>query len=128
MELSNSSDVAIGQNFANSEIQASQCLAATEDIGGLIGTAFVARDMARIVDALEEDGLLRYWGKHIQKKNLLPVHCLTPPGFSYGTLLGATFAAMFPEKVGSMVIDGNVNVHEYYSGRYVSRNLDRKPS
>ncbi|KIW72681.1 hypothetical protein PV04_00859 [Phialophora macrospora] len=102
MVLSNASDVALGQNFANSEIQASQCQAATEDIGGLVGTAFVARDMARIVDALGEDGLLRYWG------------------FSYGTLLGATFAAMFPEKVGKMVIDGNVNVHEYYSGWDVS--------
>ncbi|ETI28736.1 hypothetical protein G647_01187 [Cladophialophora carrionii CBS 160.54] len=100
--LSNASDVAIGQNFANAEIQAAQCLAATKDIGGLIGTAFVARDMARIVDALGEDGLLRYWG------------------FSYGTVLGATFAAMFPEKVGKIVIDGNVNVHEYYSGWDVS--------
>ena len=31
--------------------------------GDLVGTAFVARDMMQIVDALNEDGLLRYWGK-----------------------------------------------------------------
>lgn len=28
----------------------------------LVGTAFVARDMMRVVDALGEDGLLRYYG------------------------------------------------------------------
>lgn len=27
-----------------------------------MGTAFVVRDMMRIVDALGEDGMLRYWG------------------------------------------------------------------
>ena len=37
-------------------------------------------------------------------------------GFSYGTALGATFSAMFPDKVDKVVLDGNVNVHEYYSG------------
>ncbi len=63
MTLANSSNVALGQDFAASEIQALQCLNATEDIGGLMGTAFVARDMAQIVDALGEDGLLRYWGE-----------------------------------------------------------------
>lgn len=31
--------------------------------GELIGTAFTARDMMRVLDALGEDGLLRYWGE-----------------------------------------------------------------
>lgn len=31
--------------------------------GELIGTAFTARDLMQIVDAVEEDGLLRYWGE-----------------------------------------------------------------
>ncbi|KQY23604.1 transporter [Cellulomonas sp. Root485] len=31
---------------------------------------------------------------------------LTYLGFSYGTLLGATYAALFPEKVGRLVLDG----------------------
>ena len=29
----------------------------------LIGTTFTARDMISVVDTLEEDGLLRYWGR-----------------------------------------------------------------
>ena len=31
--------------------------------GDLVGTAFVARDMMQFVDALDEDGLLRYFGE-----------------------------------------------------------------
>lgn len=30
-------------------------------------------------------------------------------GFSYGTQLGATYAALFPQRVGSMVLDGAIN-------------------
>ena len=55
---STSSDVVMGQQFAEAEIQALQCQAATKNTGELIGTAFVARDMARIVDALGEDGIV----------------------------------------------------------------------
>ena len=42
---------------------AEQCLEKAGNVGELIGTAFVARDMMQIVDALGGDGLLRYWGK-----------------------------------------------------------------
>jgi pimeloyl-ACP methyl ester carboxylesterase len=35
-------------------------------------------------------------------------------GFSYGTLLGATTAAMFPDRIDKMVFDGVVNAHNYY--------------
>ncbi|KAM0280746.1 hypothetical protein ACHAQH_003916 [Verticillium albo-atrum] len=49
-----------------------------------------------VVDSLEEDGMLRYWG------------------FSYGTTLGATLAGMFPERIDRMIIDGVQNPHEYY--------------
>jgi pimeloyl-ACP methyl ester carboxylesterase len=39
------------------------------------------------------------------------------PGASYGTALGQIFAAMFPEKVDKMVLDGVLNPHEYIAGR-----------
>jgi pimeloyl-ACP methyl ester carboxylesterase len=35
-------------------------------------------------------------------------------GFSYGTTLGATLVAMFPDKVDKVILDGVQNPHEYY--------------
>lgn len=71
--------------------------------GELLGTGYVARDMIRIVDTLDKDGLLNYWG------------------FSYGSALGATVAAMFPERMGKVVLDGVLNPLDYFSGRDVSQ-------
>lgn len=64
----------------------------------LVGTSFVARDIKAIAEALGEDGLIRFWG------------------FSYGTVLGATLAAMFPDKVDRFTLDGNVSPIDYYYG------------
>lgn len=79
---------------------ADSCALQANETGTLIGTAFTARDMMEIVDALGEDGLLRYYG------------------WSYGTALGSYAAAMFPERVERMVLDGNVNPHDYQAGHY----------
>ncbi|GAA5978813.1 hypothetical protein JCM5350_004830 [Sporobolomyces pararoseus] len=50
-------------------------------------TAFTARDMLSIAEHLGEEKV-NYWG------------------FSYGTILGATFSAMFPDKVNRFILDG----------------------
>ncbi|KAA8911418.1 Alpha/Beta hydrolase protein [Sphaerosporella brunnea] len=69
------------------------------------GTPNVARDMLAIVEAswnrLGVDGSkkgLRYWG------------------FSYGTALGQTFATMYPDRVERLVLDGVVDMDDYYIG------------
>ncbi|KAH7334279.1 TAP-like protein-domain-containing protein [Rhizoctonia solani] len=59
------------------------------------GTVAVAKDMERIVQALGEDGL-----------NFL--------GYSYGSILGATFAAMRPNLVKRMVLDGVSDAETYF--------------
>ena len=79
---------------------ADACYNAMNETGSYIGSAFVARDMMKIVDALGEDGLLRYYG------------------WSYGTALGSYVAAMFPERVERVVLDANVNPHDYQAGHY----------
>ncbi|KAH8666941.1 proteinase [Xylariales sp. PMI_506] len=96
LTFSNASDVALGRLWARGAINANLCYERANKTGALIGTAFVARDLMTVVDALDEDGLLRYWG------------------FSYGTTLGATAAAMFPDKIDKMILDGVQNPHDYY--------------
>ena len=39
-----------------------QCAEARKDNGELVRTAFAAGSVLQIVDALDEDGLLRVWG------------------------------------------------------------------
>lgn len=63
-----------------------------------LGTTFVARDMREIMLAIGETSL-NYWG------------------FSYGSILGATFAAMFPELVNRMVLDGVAEAPIWFNDR-----------
>lgn len=41
-------------------------------------------------------------------------------GFSYGTLLGATFASLYPEKVLRVALDGVCDAEDYYAGTWLS--------
>ena len=59
-------ETAPAETWANAAVVANICAAHNERkksrTGELVGTAYVVRDMMRIVDALGEDGLLRFWG------------------------------------------------------------------
>ncbi|KAF5875581.1 putative alpha beta-hydrolase protein [Botrytis fragariae] len=55
---------------------------------------------------LETKGKLVYWG------------------FSYGTLLGSTFAAMFPDRVGRLVLDGVVDADHYVAPIWLESQRD----
>jgi pimeloyl-ACP methyl ester carboxylesterase len=83
-----------------------------------VSTALVARDMVEIVDAVDEER--RYWLSQtkspqaqvvLEEDSSLPL--LNYWGFSYGTMLGNTFASMFPERVGRMILDGVVDAPDY---------------
>ncbi|KAL1600707.1 hypothetical protein SLS60_007095 [Paraconiothyrium brasiliense] len=80
------------------------------DIGRFLGTPFVVRDMVRIIDALDEDGLLRFWGR------------------SYSTILGQTFAAMFPDRIDRMLLDSNVRANDYYGGSWLTATFGTEKS
>jgi hypothetical protein len=86
--LGNSSDVALGRLWTRGTINAHLCYQKSKATGSLIGTAFVARDLISVVDALGEDGMLRYWGE--QKVQVSVTRLTNALGFSYGTTLGAT--------------------------------------
>ena len=60
---SNSSDAALGLVWAYNDLLAETCYNKLADIGDLVGTAFAARDLIQVVDALGGDRKLRYWGE-----------------------------------------------------------------
>jgi len=93
----NSSDTALGYNWAALKAYGLMCQENIGEVGQYLSTAFVARDIMNIVDAIGE-GDLRYWGQ------------------SYGTFLGATIAAMFPDRIEAMVLDGVLNPLHYQDG------------
>ncbi|KDR84381.1 hypothetical protein GALMADRAFT_237210 [Galerina marginata CBS 339.88] len=82
-------------------------LAQDRDNGFLahVTTDNVARDMLSIVEAHGQTKL-RYWG------------------ISYGSVLGATFASMFPDKVERLIIDGVLDMEGYYSTDWANEILD----
>ncbi|KAJ7474215.1 TAP-like protein-domain-containing protein [Mycena latifolia] len=65
----------------------------------------VARDMLRITEAFGWDKL-QFWG------------------ISYGSVLGSTFATLFPDKVGRLVIDGILDADAWYSTNLTSELTD----
>ncbi|VUC29763.1 unnamed protein product [Clonostachys rosea] len=112
------SDTGLGKTWAIGQAAAEKCYQGHGEVGSLIGTAFAVRDMMEIVNALEPDGMLRYWGRwtphgHFERKNANAHSCI---GASYGTILGATAAAMFPDRIDRMVLDGVAIPEDYYGG------------
>ncbi|KAI0173002.1 alpha/beta-hydrolase [Hypoxylon sp. FL1284] len=66
-----------------------------------ISTASHARDLLELLHQTGQEKL-KYWG------------------FSYGTILGGVFAAMYPDKVERLVSDGNVDYREWHLQPYIN--------
>jgi pimeloyl-ACP methyl ester carboxylesterase len=88
-----------GQTLAFSKLQGLAC--SQVDSGKYISTALVATDMLYISEALGDERL-NYWG------------------FSYGSILGNTFAQLYPESVGRMIVDGVCDAEDYYDGKWLA--------
>jgi pimeloyl-ACP methyl ester carboxylesterase len=98
------------------------------------GTPNVAQDMLSIVEAWdrwsskESSGSLQVKSSvELRRRDGQPSGLSTKGklvywGFSYGTVLGATFATMFPDKVGRMVLDGVADSDQWFLEN-VSRSL-----
>ncbi|KAG8717831.1 hypothetical protein FRC09_013598 [Ceratobasidium sp. 395] len=105
-----------------------------------VSTALVVQDIERIVEALGEDGL-NYWGRipvpfelklsnpkfglewglEFDRMNRSMAGGNTDDNifsFSYGTILGSTFAAMRPHLVKRMVLDGVSDSESYHNDIY----------
>ncbi|SJX62106.1 uncharacterized protein SRS1_12955 [Sporisorium reilianum f. sp. reilianum] len=98
-------DSEIGSQVASSTLLSELCAddPFVSEHGKYVGTTAVARDM-QLLHRFFGDKRINYWG------------------FSYGTVLGSTFADMFPQDVNRLIIDGVVDVPNYMQGLW-STNL-----
>ena len=80
-------DAGLAESIADNKAIAAQCAEKTGPVLGHIDTASAAKDLD-ILRAVLNDTKLNYLG------------------YSYGTFLGSTYASLFPDNVGRMVLDG----------------------
>ncbi|KAJ6604115.1 hypothetical protein DFH09DRAFT_1441973 [Mycena vulgaris] len=102
----NASSTALNQEWAHWQLMGQ--LAAARNNGDYLRhmtTDNIARDMLRITEAFGYEKL-QYWG------------------ISYGSVLGATFASLFPDKVGRLIIDGVLDMDAYYSANLTPQMAD----
>lgn len=99
--------VELGEVYARAAILAKRCNEANKESIDYVGTTSTARDM-RIITAAEWEGKLDESGNPRRKG-------LQYWGFSYGSVLGITYAAMFPDDVERIVVDGLINIPDYFN-------------
>jgi len=90
-------DGSIAANVALARTEAQKCAATAGENLRHFTTANTARDLERIREALGEKKI-SYWGQ------------------SYGTYLGAVYSSLYPERTDRMVLEGNVDPTEVWSG------------
>jgi pimeloyl-ACP methyl ester carboxylesterase len=135
-----SSDAALGRLWAMSNAFGSSCALHKggendPDIKQYMATAFVAQDMLQIVERHAEyntEQVLQATHDNVvehDSSDAAPVQAeakLQYWGFSYGTLLGSTFASMFPNRLGRVVLDGVVNDWDYKHSLGVGSLMDNE--
>ncbi|KAK3313169.1 Alpha/Beta hydrolase protein [Apodospora peruviana] len=84
-----------GELWAWSANHVQACADNLKEYGPYINTPQTAADMNSILDAIGQQDMY-YWG------------------FSYGTLLGQTYATLFPNRSTRVIIDGVVNQFDWY--------------
>ena len=80
-------DAGLAEALADNKAIAAQCAAQTGPVLAHIDTVSAAKDLD-VLRAVVNDSKLNYLG------------------YSYGTFLGSTYASLFPDNVGRMVLDG----------------------
>ena len=108
--ITNVSTTSLEEQYYSSSIYGDWCnhAAKTESPQGYyVTTPAVARDLLVFTEAEA-----RLAGKKISDSKL------SAYGISYGTVTGATFASMFPDRVERMILDGVVDASLYYRNDY----------
>ncbi|KAL4816402.1 TAP-like protein-domain-containing protein [Aspergillus spinulosporus] len=110
-EIYNASSTSAGRQSAAAEIFGHACSSTVGGSNGsaaFVSTPAVAHDMLSFVEAEQKQRLAENESYNEQAMRWYY-------GVSYGTVLGATFEHLFPDKVERMVLDGVVDAEDYYS-------------
>ncbi|KAG9246869.1 hypothetical protein BJ878DRAFT_416094 [Calycina marina] len=91
--------------------QCSVLIGGPNDAGPHMSTPAVARDALSIVDA---------FAKTKEAKTVANPTDFNYWGFSYGTVIGQTFASLFPDRVGRFALDGVIDAEDFYSAQFYS--------
>ncbi|KAF2146852.1 uncharacterized protein K452DRAFT_263019 [Aplosporella prunicola CBS 121167] len=138
-----SSDAVLGRRWAMVKALGSTCAYSAkdgDDIKQFITTASVARDMLELAELfgqwkeqetwriMVQDAIAKRKGHESMSMQLPRLYIagqekLQYWGFSYGTAIGNTFAAMYPDRVGKLVLDGVVDANNYMKALW-SNNLE----
>ena len=113
----NVSSTSFEKQYYSSSIYGEWCNNAVEKgkspYGYYVTTPAVARDLLTFIEAQAKGA-----GQPPSKAKLW---CY---GVSYGTVIGSTFASMFPDRVERMILDGVLNAEQYYDNNWRD-NVDR---
>ncbi|KAF9870237.1 hypothetical protein CkaCkLH20_12323 [Colletotrichum karsti] len=109
-------DEALGYHWAAASAKSELCEEdGVDSIFGHMNTASVARDMVEMADRIDE---LRWKNSNKTK----PADAEKPRvqyfGISYGSYLGNTFASMFPERIGRVLIDAVIDGEDWVTGAF----------
>ncbi|OHE92579.1 hypothetical protein CORC01_12158 [Colletotrichum orchidophilum] len=83
-------------------------------------TASVVRDMVEMVDKIDElrteQAAASRPQQSLELRKVKDVPRIQYWGFSYGSILGNTFASMYPGRVGRLIVDGIADANDYMAG------------
>lgn len=108
---------AIRRRYTLDQAYGEVCKETNGDTGILahVSTAAVARDMLEIVDRVDELRHKSQCNGTISDKDR-PLPRLQSLAVSYGSILGNTFASMYPGRVGRMILDAVADPADYMKG------------
>ncbi|KAG9672194.1 hypothetical protein KCU99_g2542, partial [Aureobasidium melanogenum] len=133
----NSSDTAFTSFWTSVRTLADSCSkrAIEAGIGEHMSTTSVARDIVEIFERhgeWREQEARKLLSSSGQSERDLPEHVRYQPGqdmvqywgISYGTVLGATLADLYPDRVNRMILDGVVDSFDWYQGTLTTSHQD----
>ncbi|KIV84195.1 hypothetical protein PV11_06163 [Exophiala sideris] len=115
-EVTDASSTSLATQFYSAKLFGQWCTEAFShgnNSGLHISTPAVAQDMLTFAQAEQ-----RLAGKHEDEAEVWYY------GMSYGTALGATFASLYPQNVGRVVLDGVIDAQDYYEGGWKANLYD----